>query len=56
MGYAAIIAALVAYFVAYAVLALGEAVFDYLSDGNQEDGRSPRPGQGQGPGYAPGPR
>ena len=57
LDYATIIAAVVAFFVAYAVLALGEALREYLKDENSAGVRMSRlgPGQGMGPGHAPGP-
>jgi hypothetical protein len=58
MDSAIIIAAVVAYFVAYAVLALGEGLREYFKDIIREDGLASRiaPGQRTGPGHAPGPR
>lgn len=53
MDYATMIAAVVAFFVAYAVLALGEALREYLNDENPEGVRMSRLGPGQGMGAGP---
>jgi hypothetical protein len=50
VDYATIIAAVVTYFVAYAVLALGEALREYLNDKNQEGGGTSRLGARSGSG------